>query len=175
MAASLTGGRYWQYPARRTQPSHSDNGPVHYRPIGVFLAVLASVALLTACGMSDREQALSLAAKACDVSALPELHLDHLKGREEAKGKILPRLQENADEAAQAARLDPGWQKLATATDRFAEATAVTLELETLKAEGGDTQEELAEQDRLTDRAQALGSEEAVGTIRAECRKTSGS
>ncbi|MFD3455817.1 hypothetical protein ACFWVC_27020 [Streptomyces sp. NPDC058691] len=148
---------------------------MQHRPIGAFLAAIASVTLIAACGTSDKDQALSLAAKACDVSTLPELHLDHLKGREEARGKILPRLQEDADKAAQAARLDSGWQKLATATDRLAEAVSVTLELETLKAEGGETQEELAKQDRLTDRAQALGSEKAADAVHAECRKTSGS
>jgi hypothetical protein len=140
-----------------------------HSPVRALLAALAALPLAAACGMSHKDPALRLATEACDDSRLSDLDFDSPQGRQAARAEALPVLQDHADKAAQAARLDPTWQNLAEAKDRIAEGTSVRIELGDVKEAFPDASGAF---EVLNARLEKLDYEGATDTIRAGCRKT---
>ncbi|MEV7001758.1 hypothetical protein AB0N62_29225 [Streptomyces sp. NPDC093982] len=87
-------------------------------------------------------------------------------------------MEKAADKAAQAARLDDTWQPLATAFNRSAELTSVTLELGDLRGTqlDGDYSDpaDVDKDSQLDERRTKLINRLDEPNITGECRKTTG-
>jgi hypothetical protein len=146
------------------------------------IVIMAAVSALSACAADDKDQALQLARDACNLK-LPDIGGDPLTdsaARQRARDKALPRVEEAADKAAQAARLDRTWQPLATALDREAELVSVTLDLGDLRdgptrvGGGYSDPTDLDKDTQLDARRTKLLNSMDEPSMSAECRKTTG-
>ncbi|MGY4960578.1 hypothetical protein [Streptomyces sp. 900105245] len=141
--------------------------------------VFAFVALaLTACADDEQSRALSLAREACAMK-YPGPQGDPLTNsaaRQASRDKTLPSLEQAADEAAQAARLDDTWQPLAATLNRFAELASVTIELGDLRSTrvsgGYSTPEDVDRDNQLDARRTGLIKRLGSSSLTGECRKT---
>ncbi|MBL1080716.1 hypothetical protein JK359_01785 [Streptomyces actinomycinicus] len=130
-----------------------------------------------ACADDAQGHALSLAREACAVKyrASTGDPLADSTARQAARNKTLPSLEEAADKAAQAARLDDTWQPLATTLNRFAELASVTIELGDLRdtrvGEGYATPEDVDRDNQLDARRTGLIRELDSSSLTGECRK----
>lgn len=140
--------------------------------------VVIAASALTACASDDKDEALQLARDACAVGYpdVPGDPLTDTSARQGARDKLLPRMEEAADKAAQAARLDDTWQPLATALNRAAELGSVTIELGDLRdtrVSGGYSDPADVDRDgRLDTRRTKLINGLDDLDITGECRKT---
>lgn len=145
------------------------------------VVIVAAASVLAACGSDDKEQALQLARKACNMD-FPNVHGDPLTdaaARQRSRDEVLPRMEEAADKAAEAARLDDTWQPLATAYNRDADMISVSLDLADLRAtrvDGGYSNPADVDRDTQLDarRTKLINSMDEP-SVNAECRKTKGS
>jgi len=150
----------------------------HRRLIRGGLVIAVAGAALTACAGDDSDEALQLAREACTVE-YPDFSGDPLTdpaARQDARDKLVPPMEEAADKAAQAARLDDTWQPLATVFNRAAELGSVTIELGDLRdtrISGGYSDAADVDRDtRLDERRTELIEGMDEPSITGECRKT---
>lgn len=155
------------------------------RSVRRAIVIVTAASALAACGGNDKDQALQLARGACSI-ALPDVHGDPLvdtAARQRARDKVLPRVEEAADKAAQAARLDDTWQPLATAYNRAAELISVTLDLGDLRdtrvnagsSKGYSNPADVDRDNQLDARRTKLINSMDEPSLTGECRKTKGS
>ncbi|MFD4855095.1 hypothetical protein [Streptomyces atratus] len=140
---------------------------------------------LTGCSGGDEDKALELARQVCGdltpsddaaptvPSSDPLLDATAMQSLKD----FLPTIEKDADQAAQAARLDSTWNALAKAVDQSAALASTAVELGAfyrdqragINEDGVSTKVALLEQQR----AQQLQSD-PLSALRAECRKTTG-
>ncbi|TRO58544.1 hypothetical protein [Streptomyces sp. IB201691-2A2] len=150
----------------------------HSRLIRRGIVIVATASALTACAGDDKDEALQLAQEACAVD-YPDVAGDPFTdtaARQQARDKLIPRIEEAADKSAQAARLDDTWQPLATAFNRAAELASVTTELGDLRdtqVSGGYSEPADVDRDSQLDaRRTKLINGLDEPSVTGECRKT---
>lgn len=127
-----------------------------------YVALAVGIVLLTACGADGHERAASYAKQACAYQP-PEPGDAPTKKLSDVP-EMLRREKNSASLAAQAAKLDPRWNELNRAYSTLVDVLTFIASLPTNGSPATDEQ---------NTEAHNLGpsNEEAMTTVRAECRK----